>query len=273
MSNRSVWQAHKAACEEGRHSYVDPETGYHVFTEVALKERSRCCGSGCRHCPFDHVGIALERRPSLIKQAAWLVEGDSSVTDVLFWSGGKDSYLTLRRLYAAGVENPVLLTTFAADSGVIAHQEIAIETVVQQAQQLGVALIGIPLHPGRAYMDVICTALDLLARVSTLHFGDLHLQHIRRWREETFAEDPRTSHLALSFPLWQVPFTELLDDLSASPCRFPISAVGDGIEGIAPGELFDRAFSARVGQTMDAFGENGEFHTRVEVLRPHMFAD
>ncbi|HNL40127.1 MAG TPA: DUF5522 domain-containing protein [Saprospiraceae bacterium] len=35
---------------EGRDYYL--ERGYLVFTEAYLLRRGRCCGSGCRHCPY-----------------------------------------------------------------------------------------------------------------------------------------------------------------------------------------------------------------------------
>ena len=28
------------------------ENGYTVFTAEYLKRRNKCCGSGCRHCPY-----------------------------------------------------------------------------------------------------------------------------------------------------------------------------------------------------------------------------
>ncbi|MFN0016218.1 MAG: DUF5522 domain-containing protein [Saprospiraceae bacterium] len=35
---------------EGRDYYL--ENGYIVFTEYYLRSRQKCCGSGCRHCPY-----------------------------------------------------------------------------------------------------------------------------------------------------------------------------------------------------------------------------
>lgn len=36
---------------ENVHYYL--ENGRVVFTELFHLERGRCCGSGCRHCPYD----------------------------------------------------------------------------------------------------------------------------------------------------------------------------------------------------------------------------
>jgi len=44
--------AHDAAVREGREGYLDPATGFFVFTAETLKARGSCCGSGCRHCPY-----------------------------------------------------------------------------------------------------------------------------------------------------------------------------------------------------------------------------
>lgn len=43
---------HREACQRGEESYLDPLTGLVVFTEVHHIRRGRCCGSGCRHCPY-----------------------------------------------------------------------------------------------------------------------------------------------------------------------------------------------------------------------------
>ena len=47
-----VMAAHDRAVASGAPTYIDPDSGYSVFTAVALRERGACCGNGCRHCPF-----------------------------------------------------------------------------------------------------------------------------------------------------------------------------------------------------------------------------
>ena len=51
-SREAILAAHRAAVEAGEPGYLDPDTGFFVFTAVALAERGECCGSGCRHCPY-----------------------------------------------------------------------------------------------------------------------------------------------------------------------------------------------------------------------------
>jgi hypothetical protein len=50
-------QAHDAAVRRGEDRYTDPVTGARVFTELFHRRRGFCCGSECRHCPYDHVNV------------------------------------------------------------------------------------------------------------------------------------------------------------------------------------------------------------------------
>ncbi|MEW6056302.1 MAG: DUF5522 domain-containing protein [Bdellovibrionota bacterium] len=43
---------HEQACEKGEDFYTDPKTGYLVATRDRLSRLGKCCGSGCRHCPY-----------------------------------------------------------------------------------------------------------------------------------------------------------------------------------------------------------------------------
>jgi hypothetical protein len=36
--------------------YLDEKTGFLVLTARYLLKRGFCCGSGCRHCPYDSKG-------------------------------------------------------------------------------------------------------------------------------------------------------------------------------------------------------------------------
>jgi hypothetical protein len=58
-------EAHRAAVAAGARSYRDPATGYLVMTELEHLRRGTCCGSGCRHCPFEHVAVPPHLRAGL----------------------------------------------------------------------------------------------------------------------------------------------------------------------------------------------------------------
>jgi hypothetical protein len=47
-----ILAAHGAALHGGDAGYIDPESGLFVLTAAFLAQRSSCCHSGCRHCPY-----------------------------------------------------------------------------------------------------------------------------------------------------------------------------------------------------------------------------
>jgi hypothetical protein len=49
----AIMSAHAAALRAGDPVYVDPLTRRSVMTAAFLASRGRCCGSGCRHCPYE----------------------------------------------------------------------------------------------------------------------------------------------------------------------------------------------------------------------------
>ncbi|XP_029002656.1 uncharacterized protein C1orf53 homolog [Betta splendens] len=60
-----IHRIHREACEAQKQMYVDPSSGYKVFTEHAHLQRGKCCGSACRHCPFGQVNVkdpAMKKR-------------------------------------------------------------------------------------------------------------------------------------------------------------------------------------------------------------------
>lgn len=195
---------------------------------------------------------------------------------MLFWSGGKDSLLALRAWLRgeADVDRLVLLTTFDAQTRVVAHQEVPFEDIERQARWLDVDLLGVPLHPGSDYLERIGAGLERLtsdgSRVRTLVFGDLHLDHVRSWREDTLARFDAQR----AYPLWHVAYDALLADLDASgvPCLLtavagvPGMVIPEALAGLAPGRRFDAALSrAMAAAGWDAFGENGEVHSLAHV--------
>ena len=56
-AERDIEEAHAAACARGDPMYLDPATQYSVMTRDYLLKRKKCCGSKCRHCPYDHVNV------------------------------------------------------------------------------------------------------------------------------------------------------------------------------------------------------------------------
>lgn len=47
-----ILRAHTDAVTGDVDGYLDPASGYWVFTARYLDERGYCCQMGCRHCPW-----------------------------------------------------------------------------------------------------------------------------------------------------------------------------------------------------------------------------
>mmetsp|Transcript_3735 Transcript_3735/g.10585 ORF Transcript_3735/g.10585 Transcript_3735/m.10585 type:complete len:530 (-) Transcript_3735:659-2248(-) len=284
LDNPGFAKLHDLACSQDEMTYRDPETGYDVFTRLAHEKRGKCCGSGCRHCPYSHANVknkgAKIQQPSILYQQSEDGSEDAAPrmfstrhnknVKVLFFSGGKDSFLAIRSLVRSHYENGsfglILMTTFDATSRVIAHQEVGIEQVIQQASHLDITLVGIPLRrgSGETYTDRIRCGLKAIrsllspeSRVSSLVFGDLHLSHVKEWRDKILTQ----LDCELEYPLWKTTYSDLLDDLEASnvPCQVSGSTRA---EEVPLGTVFDRKLYNRLIKTdIDAFGECGEFHS------------
>lgn len=47
-----IEEIHTRAISQKSRTYIDPATGFTVFTEYSHLKRGQCCGSVCRHCPY-----------------------------------------------------------------------------------------------------------------------------------------------------------------------------------------------------------------------------
>ncbi|KAJ3347734.1 hypothetical protein HDU83_001842 [Entophlyctis luteolus] len=305
--------AHTAACHARQQTYADPETGYSVMTEWYLRERETCCGNACRHCPYGHARVtSADRRTRRITAPVFLAARKNStgaldklrkhhtVTDekpspslvIVFWSGGKDSLLALAHTLAnTDSRFPVcLLTTVDSTSAIVPIQNISVSDVVRQGACLNLPLCLVPvssLSPADSgadatYFEHIAQAVALITErlhVSRdshvrLVFGDLFLDDIRQWRLAAFA-----GKYECDFPLFNIPYSELLPRLWALMDRFDLLVFFSAIESNVLQEWLGRKNAFTSGKAMysrhivddpqfpenvDKMGERGEFHTRVE---------
>jgi cob(I)alamin adenosyltransferase len=77
-----IEELHRQSILNKQTTYIDPSTGFTVFTELAHLKRGRCCGNMCRHCPFGYSNVkGLD--PSLSNQHAMAVSGDRVGTNLL----------------------------------------------------------------------------------------------------------------------------------------------------------------------------------------------
>ena len=199
-----------------------------------------------------------------------MVDAGERGVDVLFWSGGKDSFLAARALRREhqGSQRLLLMTTFDAGSRSVAHQEVKIEQILEQAEALDLPLIGVPLWPHIPYTTRIEEALAFVSsqiKVRRVCNGDLHLEHIARWRAEHIGPLVEAIGATMYAPIFRVPYPELLADLERSGVPVVVcAATGDHPAQV--GTTFDASLVDELERHgIDAFGENGEFHSVARV--------
>ncbi len=61
---------HEKAVKDGLETYIDPKTGLSVLTELAHHRRGSCCGSACRHCPYNWKNVPTS---GMLLVVAWLL--------------------------------------------------------------------------------------------------------------------------------------------------------------------------------------------------------
>ena len=267
----TIDQLHRAACDEGRDTYIDPASGYQVLTSKALLKQGRCCGNSCRHCPYGRFNVPGGKNPEMPMAKPvlmnWSSKQNQQGVNVLFWSGGKDSFLTLMHLINEN-QNVVLLTSFGAHTNRVSIQDVHIKDIARQAESFKLPLCLVPLYPNSDYKKSIEDALDMICEqtglpIKRLVFGDLHLKDIRQWRVDTW------SNYEVYTPLFDVPYDELLPKLWAFVEKMGLSItlsteVKIGEEILPVGTRFSQELVDHlVAGGIDAMLENGEGHTLV----------
>ena len=182
------------------------------------------------------------------------------------WSSGKDSALALHRTRrAVDVEVVGLLTTVNAE-----FDRVAMHGVRRALLDAQAAALGLPVHvvelpwpcPNEVYEEKMAAAVTAArnAGIEVMVFGDLFLEDVRRYREQSLDG----SGLRPLFPLWGQPTDTVARELLAEGIQAIVTCVD---LAQAPGELagrrYDEMFLAELPPEVDPCGENGEFHTVV----------
>ena len=185
---------------------------------------------------------------------------------ILFWSGGKDAYLALKQIRNQ-YSDVHLLVTYDEQSDTVPFQQIPVAHLRRQAGHLRLPLIEVPLPPecpNDLYVDSITQAIDDFTPEETdLIFGDLHIEDIRKWRESVF----QPLGFNCRFPVWQMPYDSLFNQLFDGEVSITITSADPSYQNlIKPGSLFTREFINQLPAEIDAMGEHGEFHTRLDFI-------
>eukprot|EP00984_Skeletonema_dohrnii_P012073 scaffold4857_cov132-Skeletonema_dohrnii-CCMP3373.AAC.3 len=107
---------HRHAIMNKQSTYIDPATGFTVFTELSHLKRGRCCGNMCRHCPY---GWSNVRGTSENGTNGRAISGDRECTgrlvkqilDGTYYGNDEDTNLLSNKLESNGAKLSTLNTS------------------------------------------------------------------------------------------------------------------------------------------------------------------
>jgi uncharacterized protein (TIGR00290 family) len=182
------------------------------------------------------------------------------------WSGGKDSSLALREILDSGrYEVAALLTTVTAGYDRISMHGVRSALLDQQAAALGLPLRKVTISPGATNAEyeaaMHAALLDYKSQgITTVVFGDLFLEEIRKYRDRMLGEIGMTA----LYPVWGLNTAQLARDFIGMGFQAVLVCVDPKqLDEKFAGRFFDQALLADLPPTADPCGENGEFHTFV----------
>lgn len=180
------------------------------------------------------------------------------------WSSGKDSAWALHIERQHGeVEVTGLLTTVTEPYNRVSMHGVRDEVLCAQAEAVGLPLVRVPIPApcsNGAYEAAMGEAIQRARAegVTSMIFGDLFLEDVRRYRETQLAG----TGISPRFPLWGLPTRPLAEEMIRAglfarvtcldPARMPRDLAGS---------VFDQDFLARLPAEVDPCAERGEFHT------------
>jgi len=195
-------------------------------------------------------------------------EANRSVKEkiIFTWSGGKDSAMALHELKRnAGYEIVALLTTITEDYDRISMHGVRRELLEAQAVSLGIRLEKVLISrqsSNEDYESRMRAALEQYKAkgVTSVAFGDIFLEELRRYREDNLAKIGMKG----IFPLWKRRTSDLARDFIHAGFRAVITCVdSEALDKRFAGREFDKAFLSELPSGIDPCGENGEFHSFV----------
>jgi cob(I)alamin adenosyltransferase len=70
---QDIEDLHELALKSKSTTYIDPKTGFTVFTEYAHLKKGKCCGFQCRHCPYGWENVQARNEDGKIVRRQPLV--------------------------------------------------------------------------------------------------------------------------------------------------------------------------------------------------------
>ena len=177
------------------------------------------------------------------------------------WSGGKDSCLALNRALQSGYDVEFLLTMFDESGTRSRSHAVPRKLIEAQAAALGIKLITANAS-WQNYEQVFIKQLKKFQARKITHgiFGDIDLQDHRDWEEKVCD----AANIEAVLPLWLEDRYKMVKEFWAAGFKSVVVCVNEKfLDAEFCGRVFDEKFVADLPATVDACGENGEFHTFV----------
>lgn len=183
---------------------------------------------------------------------------------IIFWSGGKDSALSLHKIKTENkFEIACIFTTLNIKTNHVNFHGLPDKILVEQAKLLNIPLqrVYLPENPTNDdYKKEVGKILGLFSKKGIKHvaFGDINQKEIREFKEEFLKELDMTAH----FPLWGMDTLEVAKQFLSSGHKAIVTGVlkkelGDNFLA----REFNIDFLESLPKNIDPSGENGEFHT------------
>lgn len=182
---------------------------------------------------------------------------------IFSWSGGKDSAYCLQKVLAEGMfDVKYLLTAVNHNFRRVSMHGVREELLDAQADAIGIPLIKVWVKEGTndEYEQQMGEVM-LKAKaegIAYVIFGDIFLEDLRAYRENNLARVGITA----VFPIWKMDTVSLIRDFIKQGFKTITCCVNDGyLNEDWLGKEIDEAFVAQLPGSVDACGENGEYHT------------
>lgn len=181
-----------------------------------------------------------------------------------FWSGGKDSNLSLTRLMDNKEFKVIgLVTILDRETNSVRYHGISEALVVDQSRLLNLPLIRIYLDKNTSNEDYLETISKKLLpftkkNLHAITFGDIHLDDVRKFKEVLCDK----IGVKAIFPLWNESSESLLNEYFLTNHQALITAIDNSKLDISYlAKIYDREWIAKLPSGIDPMGENGEFHS------------
>lgn len=185
---------------------------------------------------------------------------------ILYWSGGKDSALSLYHLLREGrYDIRYLFTTLDPIERRISMHGVREELLYRQAAALGIPLKTLLLPENsdmQAYDSAMSRQLKAFAGEGITHaaIGDIFLEDLKQYRERQLLDHG----IKGVFPLWGKDSDRIVTDFLDAGFKAVVSCAGARwLDRSFAGRTLDEAFIRDLPAGVDPCGENGEYHSFV----------